>query len=50
MDIGTGQFALLATFAARAGARYVYAIEGNDVAVGETLILLHPPLPSLAFQ
>ena len=29
LDIGTGQFALLATIAARAGARYVYAIEGN---------------------
>ena len=29
LDIGTGQFALLATIAAKAGARYVYAIEGN---------------------
>jgi SAM-dependent methyltransferase len=29
LDIGTGQFALLAIIAARAGARYVYAIEGN---------------------
>jgi hypothetical protein len=32
LDIGTGQFALLATIAARAGARYVYAIEGNRAA------------------
>ncbi len=29
LDIGTGQFALLASIAAKAGARYVYAIEGN---------------------
>ena len=33
-----GQFALLATIAARAGARYVYAIEGNRAAYERALI------------
>ena len=32
LDIGTGAFAILALFAAQAGARRVYAIEANPVA------------------